>query len=66
MIREFYVIIDGEDTEVNFYDIRFPNAKNRAILCARQVDNSVVIYRKSNQDTGEREEKIIWSQQTDG
>ena len=59
MNKEFYVIVDAEDKEVNFYDRTFPNSYNRAILSARQVDDSVVLHRTIGPD-GEKHDKIIW------
>lgn len=59
MSKYYYVIIDGNGTEVNFYDETFPNAKNRAIQSAKQVDNSLVVYRAIAKD-GTKTDTKIW------
>ena len=61
MIKEYYVIVDEEDREVNFYDaILIPNALNRAIQSAKQVDGGIVLHRKTDQKSGEKRDNIVW------
>ena len=60
MIRQYYIIKDSDDKEVNFYDSKFPNAKNRAIMSAKQVPNSIVIFRKTDTASNTKEDVVIW------
>ena len=42
-MKKHYIVVDEDDAEVNFYDEEFPNARNRAIQCAKQVEGGIVI-----------------------
>ena len=57
-MKKYYVIVDAEDREVNFYDSTFPNAKNRAIQSAKQVDDSIILERTVT--NGTKSDSIIW------
>jgi hypothetical protein len=60
MIDQWYIIKDDDDKEVNFIDRSFPNSKNRAIQCAKQVEGSCVILRKRDKSSGETREEMVW------
>jgi hypothetical protein len=59
-IKEYYIVVDAEDREVNFFDRTFPNSRSLAILSARQVEGSVVLHRKVDSVTGNKQDSIIW------
>lgn len=60
-MKKHYIIIDDEDREVNFYDEEFPNARNRAIDCAKQVDGGIVIARFSGEGSEPNKDEIVWT-----
>jgi len=60
-IKKHYIIIDESDREVNFYDEEVPNAKNRAINCAKQVDGGVVVGRYSGEGSENMTDEIVWT-----
>jgi len=63
MDKEFYIIVDGEDREVNFYDVTFPNAKNRAIQSAKEVlrsDPNVILIHRKVDNGGNKQDTTIW------
>lgn len=60
MIKTYYIIVDAEDREVNFYDSTFPEAEKNAILSAKQVEGAVILKRRIDSDSGEKRDEIIW------
>lgn len=60
-MKKHYIIVDDEDKEVNFYDEEFPNAKNRAIDCAKQVNGGIVVARYSGEGSDQHGEEVIWT-----
>ena len=63
MINQWYIIMDSDNREVNFYDTRFPNSKFRAIQSAKQVEASCVVLRRKDTVSGEVREETIWSEE---
>jgi hypothetical protein len=60
MIKNYYIIVDGENREVNFYDSIINNSFNRAVQSAKQVEDSKVLLRKIDPTTKEKVDKLVW------
>jgi hypothetical protein len=60
MVKEYYIIVDEQNNEVNFFDRAFPNARNLAVLSARGVPDSMVLHRKIDTETKNKVDIPIW------
>jgi hypothetical protein len=65
MIKQYYVLFDSQDREVNFYDLSFPKALESIVHSARQVENSYIVHRKKDDSNKEVRDSIIWNYEQD-
>lgn len=61
MIKQYYVLVDSEDREVNFYDLDFPDALASITDSAKQVEGSTIIHRKIDMNSKEKRDSVIWN-----